>query len=60
MCKICSSCKGLMDYDPYFQAEVCAKCGRIERGDVKGNYKAANGAKPKIEVHNHSTKAEMK
>lgn len=22
-----------MNYDPYFEAEVCGKCGRIERKD---------------------------
>ena len=31
MCKICVSCKGVMNYDPYFEAEVCVKCGHIER-----------------------------
>lgn len=31
MCKICTSCNGLMNYDPYFEAEVCVKCGRMER-----------------------------
>lgn len=31
MCKICASCKGIMNYDPYFEAEVCGKCGKIER-----------------------------
>lgn len=31
MCKICSRCKGVMNYDPYFNAEVCAKCGSMEK-----------------------------
>lgn len=31
MCKVCVSCNGLMNYDPYFEAEVCGKCGRMER-----------------------------
>lgn len=31
MCKICTLCNGVMNYDPYFEAEVCEKCGRIER-----------------------------
>lgn len=31
MCKICASCNGVMNYDPYFEAEVCGRCGRIER-----------------------------
>lgn len=31
MCKICKNCESIMNYDPYFEAEVCGKCGRIER-----------------------------
>ena len=31
MCKICVSCNGVMNYDPYFEAEVCGRCGKIER-----------------------------
>lgn len=31
MCKICVSCKGIMNFDPYFEAEVCGKCGKMER-----------------------------
>ena len=31
MCKICSNCKSIMNYDPYFNAEVCVKCGKMER-----------------------------
>lgn len=31
MCKVCVSCNGLMNYDPYFEAEVCGRCGRMER-----------------------------
>ena len=31
MCKICVSCHGIMNYDPYFEAEVCGRCGKIER-----------------------------
>ena len=31
MCKICVSCNGIMNYDPYFEAEVCGKCGQMER-----------------------------
>lgn len=31
MCKICESCHSIMNYDPYFEAEVCAVCGKIER-----------------------------
>lgn len=31
MCKICVSCKGVMNFDPYFEAEVCGRCGKMER-----------------------------
>lgn len=31
MCKICTSCESIMNYDPYFEAEVCVKCGKMER-----------------------------
>lgn len=31
MCKVCSKCSGLMNYDPYFKAEICTRCGMIER-----------------------------
>lgn len=31
MCKICTNCNGLMNYDPYFEAEICVRCGKIER-----------------------------
>lgn len=29
--KICDNCKGIVNYDPYFCAEICSKCGRMER-----------------------------
>lgn len=35
MCKICDNCKGIMNYDPYFEAEICSKCGKIERKKSK-------------------------
>ena len=31
MCKICTTCESIMNYDPYFEAEVCVKCGKMER-----------------------------
>ena len=31
MCKICESCNNIMNYDPYFKAEVCGSCGKMER-----------------------------
>lgn len=31
MCKVCTTCHGIMNYDPYFEAEVCGRCGKIER-----------------------------
>ncbi len=43
MCKICTSCNGIMNYDPYFEAEVCGKCGKMERKKSK--------EVQKIEVH---------
>ena len=35
MCKICDKCKSVMNYDPYFEAEVCVNCGKIERKERK-------------------------
>ena len=35
MCKICTTCESIMNYDPYFEAEVCVKCGKIERKKSK-------------------------
>lgn len=35
MCKICTTCESIMNYDPYFEAEVCVKCGKMERKGVK-------------------------
>ena len=35
MCKICTSCESIMNYDPYFEAEVCVKCGKMERKKSK-------------------------
>ena len=29
MCKICTTCESIMNYDPYFEAEVCVKCGNF-------------------------------
>lgn len=29
--RICPSCHGVMNYDPYFDKEICSKCGRMER-----------------------------
>ncbi len=26
-----TSCDSIMNYDSYFRAEICVKCGRIER-----------------------------
>lgn len=31
MCKICTTCDSIMNYDPYFDAEICVKCGKMER-----------------------------
>lgn len=35
MCKICATCKSIMNYDPYFEAEICVKCGKMERKKSK-------------------------
>ncbi len=35
MCKICTACHGIMNYDPYFEADVCGRCGKIERKSKK-------------------------
>lgn len=35
MCKICTSCESIMNYDSYFEAEVCVKCGKMERKKSK-------------------------
>lgn len=42
MCKVCVSCHGIMNYDPYFEAEVCEKCGRIERKPSVNNQNDIN------------------
>ena len=34
MCKICPSCNGLMKYNAYFKAEICEKCGNMEKQDT--------------------------
>lgn len=31
MCKVCIKCNGIMNYDPYFQADVCSNCGKMEK-----------------------------
>ena len=35
MCKVCTECESIMNYDPYFDAEICVKCGKIERKKSK-------------------------
>lgn len=48
MCKICLSCNGIMNYDPYFEANVCSKCGKMER--IKNKKNQENILKQKIEI----------
>lgn len=31
MVKICKECGGIVNYDPYFNANVCSVCGIMER-----------------------------
>ena len=31
MSKLCTSCGGVMNYDPHFSANVCEKCGQMEK-----------------------------
>ena len=31
MVKICKECGGIVNYDPYFNANVCSCCGIMER-----------------------------
>lgn len=35
MNKLCTSCGGVMNYDPYFSANVCEKCGQMEKIPTK-------------------------
>lgn len=44
MCKVCTTCKGIMNYDPYFEAEVCANCGKMERNKSKNLQKGDGSA----------------
>lgn len=30
MCKICPECNRIMNYDPYFEANICRQCGTVE------------------------------
>lgn len=50
MCKICTSCNGIMNYDPYFEAEVCVKCGRIERKSTKEIQKIMGSQSQNVEI----------
>lgn len=31
MVKLCEKCGGIMNYDPYFKADVCNGCGAMQR-----------------------------
>lgn len=56
MCKICTSCKGIMSYDPYFKAVVCCKCGKMERISYKEIFKPIAQI-PNVEELNQTIKA---
>ncbi len=49
MCRICSSCGSIMNYDPHFEAEVCVKCGKMIRKRGK-NKKVVIGQTQRIET----------
>lgn len=48
MCKICENCNGVMNYDPYFEAEICSRCGKIER--VKPRQKKRRVSKQEYKI----------
>lgn len=50
MCKICSECESIMNYDPYFEAEVCVKCGKMERKKSKEIQEARMYQNKKYEI----------
>ena len=50
MCKICVSCNGIMNYDPYFEAEVCEKCGQMERITTKETKKMISYQSQNVEI----------
>ena len=50
MCKVCTACNGIMNYDPYFGAEVCVKCGKMERKKSKEIKKAMFHQTQKVEI----------
>ena len=50
MCKICSGCRSIMNYDPYFEAEVCVKCGRIERQNRETTKKVVVCQTQRVEI----------
>lgn len=50
MCKVCVSCNGLMNYDPYFEAEVCGKCGRMERKPSEEISERVSGSPDGIDI----------
>ena len=50
MCKICTACGSIMNYDPYFEAEVCTKCGKMERKKSKEIQKMIAQQTQRIEI----------
>mgnify|MGYP006934561567 CR=1 FL=1 len=50
MCKICTTCESIMNYDPYFAAYVCTKCGRMERKKSKEIQKLMIQQKQRVEA----------
>ena len=50
MCKICTTCKSIMNYDPYFTAYVCVKCGKMDRKKSKEAQKVMDKQKQRAEI----------
>ena len=50
MCKICTSCESIMNYDPYFEAEVCVKCGKMETKKSKEVQKVMVQQTQRVEI----------
>ncbi len=50
MCKICTTCKSIMNYDPYFAAYVCVKCGKMDRKKSKEAQKVMDKQKQRADI----------
>ena len=50
MCKICTTCESIMNYDPYFEAEVWEKWGKMERKKSNENQKVMVQQTQRVEI----------